>query len=78
MNVLENGLKMCGTEGFKNSFQCLVPTTDHVTLALRNRCLPITADIKTQEMNGRLLNHNMLLRMAVHICSLVTILTAPF
>jgi hypothetical protein len=69
MNVLENGLKMCGTEGFKNSFRCLVPTTDHVTLATRNGCLPIIVDIKTQETNGSLLNHNTLVHMAVHICA---------
>jgi len=27
---------MYGTEGFKNSFRCLVPTVDHVTLATRH------------------------------------------
>jgi hypothetical protein len=36
MNLLENGLKTYGTKGFKNTFRCLVPTTDRVTLAATN------------------------------------------
>jgi len=37
MNLLQNGLEMYGTVGFKNSFRCLTPTKGHVTLATKNR-----------------------------------------
>ena len=58
----ENVLKCMKMKSLKNSFQCLVPTSDHVTLAARlGKLFPVTTELKTQEMNTTLLS-------VTHLC----------
>lgn len=62
MKMLENVIKCMKMKSSKNSFQCLVPTSDHVTLAARlGKLFPVTTELKTQEMNTILLS-------VTHLC----------